>query len=205
MKYHYDVEQRTDEWHALRLGRITGTSFTTMANGKPATIETLCEKTAAERITGVSSDSGFTNEAMERGIELEEQAFLMYERDHFCDVKGVGFVELDEFAGCSPDGLVGDDGGIEIKCPEQHTHLRYMTCDTAWKKYLWQLQGFLWVTGRKWIDFVSFNPDFPREAQLVVRRIEPRPVSQEKLTKGYTHCRGRILEIMEAYNANIPS
>ncbi|KKL09016.1 hypothetical protein LCGC14_2570060 [marine sediment metagenome] len=134
----HEMEQRSPEWFAVRLGKITGTSFTTMANGRPATIETLCEKTAAERITGVSSENGFINEAMERGIELEAQALALYSTENFGDVKTVGFVELDEFIGCSPDGLVGDDGGVEIKCPEQHTHLRYMTCDVAWKKYFWQ-------------------------------------------------------------------
>ena len=206
MKYYWDVEQRTDEWHALRLGRITGTSFTTMANGKPATIGTLCEKTAAERITGVSSESGFTNEAMERGIELESQAIAMYEAQTFAQVQPVGFIEFNDYIGCSPDGLVCHLGGVEVKCPEQHTHLGYLLSKgKAWRKYKWQIQGALWLTQRECWDFVSYNPDFPPERQLLIERVLPDEECFAKLKNGANDCSIRIRMIMEEYNANVSS
>ena len=196
MKIH-TMPQRSDEWHAVRLGKITGTSFPTMANGKLATIETLCLKTAAERLTGASSDSTYTNAAMENGTDTEALALQAYESTTFNTVRVVGFVELDEFIGVSPDGLVGDDGGAEIKCPEAHTHLRYLMEKNPHRAYRWQVQGALWVTGRAWWDFVSFCELFPPDQQLVIERVEPDKECFAKLEAGAEHCRKRISEIMD--------
>ena len=204
MKIHM-MEQRSDEWFAVRLGKITGTSFATVANGKKATVETLCEKTAAERITGLASESGYTNAAMERGIELEGQALELYATENFASVRRVGFVELDEFIGVSPDGLVDDNGTLEIKCPERHTHLAYLTGSKSWKTYRWKIQGDIFVTGRHWCDFVSYNPDFPPHLQLFIDRENVDAKNCDQLAAGMTHCRKRIQEILEKVNANVPS
>ena len=193
----HTMPQRSDEWFAVRLGKITGTSFGTMANGKKPTIETLCLKTAAERLTGVSSDNGFSNAAMENGTETEELARQAYETTDFSVVQAVGFLELDEYIGVSPDGLVGDDGGLELKCPMPHTHLQYLTQKSPHKAYRWQVQGALWVTGRKWWDFVSFCELFPPDKQLVIERVEPDMDCFARLEAGAEHCRNRIREIME--------
>lgn len=196
MKIH-TMAQRSDEWFAVRLGKITGTSFPTMANGKRATIETLCLKTAAERLTGVSSDSEYTNPAMEKGIETEGLALKAYETTEFSTVQVVGFLELDEYIGVSPDGLVGDDGGVEIKCPEAHTHLRYLTEKNPHRAYRWQVQGALWVTKRQWWDFVSFCELFPPDKQLVIERVRPDAECFKYLESGAEHCRKRIRQIMD--------
>ena len=192
----HEMEQRSDEWHAVRVGKITGTSFTTMANGKKDTIEKLCLQTAAEKLTGRSCESGYTNAAMENGCETEALGRQAYEATQLVHVAEVGFIELDEYIGCSPDGMVGD-GGFELKCPMAHTHLGYLLDpETLPKKYKWQVQGFLWVTGRAWIDVVSFNELFPPDKQLLIVRVLPDADAFEKLEAGADYCRKRIAEIL---------
>lgn len=117
----------------------------------------------AERMSGVTEES-FSNGDMDKGTELEPQARECYEKLNGVIVQQVGFVKLDDNIGCSPDGLVLDAGLIEIKCPKNSTHIRYMLADKMVAKYINQVQGQLWVTDRKWCDFISFNP-----------RIESRP------------------------------
>jgi hypothetical protein len=199
MRIHTDILQRSPEWFALRVGRITGTSFNTMANGTKDGIETLCLKTAAERITGVSIDEPYTNPAMENGVCLEAEARESYETTTFAPVLEVGFLELDEYVGVSPDGLVGDEGGVEIKCPQAHTHLKYRTNGgNAWLAYKWQVQGALWVTGRKWWDFVSYCPAFPPSQRLHIERVTPDAEAFKKLDEGANRCRARIAELVAA-------
>jgi len=196
--------QRSDEWFALHIGRITGTSFTTMANGKADSIETLCLKTAAGRITGQPSEAAYTNPAMEHGVECEDSARTAYmAAGEFVMIEEVGFIGHSDFPdliGVSPDGLVNEDGGLELKCPMPHTHLAYRTNGgNAWKAYRWQIQGALWVTGRAWWDFVSFNPYFPEPQRLYVERVLPDSEAFAKLQAGAEYCAKRIAEI-EASN-----
>jgi len=199
------MPQRTLEWFAVRRGKITGTSFPTMANGKKASIETLCLKTAAERVTGVSCENEYSNAAMENGVEMEAMGREAYEARDFVQVREVGFVELDEYIGVSPDGLVGDEGGVEIKCPQPHTHLSYLLArGKAWTGYKWQVQGTLWVTGRSWWDFISFCPAFPLGKRLLVERVTPDAECFRKLEAGAAFCRKRIAEIVNGFgNGNI--
>jgi len=180
----YYCQQRSDEWFKLRVGRITGTSFATMANGKTSGIDKLVYKTAAERVTGVSSDSGFSNSDMERGVELEAEARAAYEYETLTHVQEVGFIALDKFTGVSPDGLVGDDGGVEIKCPRPYTHMEYLSKGGGWKKYKWQVQGALWCSSRAWWDFVSYCPEFPAGKSLLIERVKPDAECFEKLEAG---------------------
>ncbi len=201
----HDVEQLSEEWFALRRGKITGTSFRTMANGRKDGIETLCLKVASEILTGVSAEKPFTNDAMEEGVALEPLARQAYEARTFDKVDEVGFLELNEFIGCSPDGLVGEDGLVEIKCPMQHTHLKYLASGgKAWRGYKWQVQGALWVSGRKWLDFVSYNPYFPPHLQLYVERVLPDMVAFEKLNGGMDYCVAKIETLIgKVRNANV--
>ena len=200
MKIH-TMEQLTPEWFAVRIGKLTATKFPTMANGKPETIETLCLKLAAERITGQSCGDDYTNDAMTNGTDVEPLAREAYETTRFVHVNQVGFLELDEFVGVSPDGLIDEEGGVEIKCPMAHTHLKYLTAGgEAWTAYRWQVQGALWVSGRTWWDFVSFNPAFPPDKQLLIERVLPDEGALAKLTAGADKCRKRIAEIVKAFN-----
>lgn len=202
----HTMPQRSDEWWAVRCGKITASNFVTMANSKTkTTLDTLCYKTAAEKITGVPIESPYTNDAMEAGVALEDTARQVYELATLVHVQQVGFVEFSEHLGCSPDGLVGEDGGVEIKCPMPHTHLKYLTAGgNAWKAYRWQLHGFLWGTSRPWIDFVSYCPSFPPSQQLLIERVTPDKELFAKLEVGSVACVQRMDKILaEVQNGDL--
>lgn len=157
--------QGSPEWHAERLGCITASEFVKIVT--PAKAEVSKSKTAtqyiyevaAEILTGQAIDRPVTH-AMQWGHDHEAQAREVYEARRKCEVQQVGFVPYapEPFVGGSPDGLVGDDGGIEIKCPENPAiHIAYKLDGMPAEKKP-QVQGHLWLSGRQWWDFVSFHP-----------------------------------------------
>lgn len=175
MKIH-TIEQGTDEWKALRAGKVTGSCFAKVLakikSGEAAERRNYRTDLVIERLTG-SPLQGFVTPAMRQGTEREPMARLAYEAETGNVVEQVGFCEHDEIAaGVSPDGLIGSDGGVECKCPERSNHLAYIRMDTPPPEYVAQIQGNMWITGRQWWDFVSYNPDFPEHLQLVVRRVQ---------------------------------
>jgi hypothetical protein len=168
------AEQGTDEWKQARVGVPSGSKFSDiMAKGGGATRATYLTALALERITGVREELK-TTFAMDQGTEREPFARLAYEANTGHLVTEIGFCMHDTLqVGVSPDGLVGDVGMTEYKCPMPKTHLEYLRlepgkCPSA---YRWQVQGQLWVAEREWCDFVSYNPDFPENAQLIIRRV----------------------------------
>jgi putative phage-type endonuclease len=168
------ADQGTDEWKQARVGVPSGSKFADiMAKGGGATRATYLTALALERITGVREDFK-TTFAMEQGTEREPFARSAYEAHTGQFVTEIGFCMHDSLmVGVSPDGLVGKAGMTEYKCPMPKTHLEYLRlepgkCPTA---YRWQVQGQLWVAEREWCDFVSYNPDFPENAQMVIRRV----------------------------------
>jgi hypothetical protein len=173
LKIYEELEQGTPEWLAVRSGKFTASKdFQQLVTGKPETLQKLIRLKAAERITGQLVASTYTNVNMERGKELEASAIEAFEMQTGLAVQRVGFVELSEWAGCSPDGLIGDDAGIEIKSRDIHTHLDCFIdgYDTAYK---WQIQGNLYVTGRKRWYFVSYNPFYSHLGKhLFIAKIE---------------------------------
>ena len=126
-----------------------------------------------ERLTGKPVDT-FKSAAMEHGTETEPQARAFYELETGHDVTECGFIPHPtiEGAGASPDGLIGDDGLVEIKCPQPAKHIRNLTGGTIDKGYMLQMQFQMECTGRKWCDFVSFNPDFPDDLQMHISRVD---------------------------------
>lgn len=155
------VEQGTQEWLDARLGKPSASQFHKLITtaGKPsASAEKYIYTMIAERILGVS-EPVYVTEWMERGNELEPEARAMYELLSDVDVQEVGFILDDsgEF-GCSPDGLVGEDGGIEIKCPTPQNHIEWTVKGVCPSKHFAQVQGCLYITGRKWWDFMSYHP-----------------------------------------------
>lgn len=168
-------DQRSPEWHTLRLGRLTGSrvadAFATLKKGgESAGRRNLRVQLVLERLTGQPQESGFTTPDMERGIALEDDARRAYEAETGVFVEPVGFVAHDDLlAGCSPDGLT-DDGLIEIKCPKAATHLDYLRGGLP-SEYRLQIIHGLWLTGRAWGDFVSFHPDFPPELRVRITRV----------------------------------
>lgn len=160
------VEQGTPEWHACRLGIPTASKFATvMAKGEGKTRREYLLRLAGERLTGEASES-YTNLHMERGKEMEAEARDMYEFMQDIDCRRVGFIRSGD-QGCSPDSLVGDKGGCEIKTKLPHLQLDVLLRDRLPPEHVAQCQGFLWVAEREWVDFVSYWPKLP----LFVKRV----------------------------------
>lgn len=174
MREFHDVPQNTDEWQALRLGKATASNFACfMANygkafGDPAKRYAL--QIALERLTGKKAEHSFSNDHMERGHEQEPVARMLYAEETFCDVTNGGFFDCGEY-GDSPDGLVGDDGIVEIKSVIASTHYETVMRGSFDPAYKWQLVGHLDCTGRDWVDFISYCSDFPQGAQLSIHRL----------------------------------
>lgn len=153
-----ECEQGSDEWLEARRGRVTASKFAdAIAGGQGKTRTKYMHQLLAERLTGEVDQNGYTNPYMGRGLEQEKKARINYELETGTEVTEVGFVLLNENIGCSPDGLVGDNGLIQIKCPASHTHIEYLLTSKVPSNYIKQIQGELWVTEREWSDFVSFD------------------------------------------------
>jgi putative phage-type endonuclease len=173
-KYRFDIEQGSDEWHAIRRGVITASAISRLltGTGKPANNDTSraqLYQLLAERITG-ESDPGFYNDDMARGHLLEPYARDLYSAN-YAPVQECGFISCQisgVVIGYSPDGLVGDDGLIEIKSPRQKTHLKSLLTNEVPGEYIPQVHTGLAVSGRAWCDFISYAPGLP----LFVRRVE---------------------------------
>lgn len=172
-----DCEQRSPEWFAARLGIATASRFSailaTIKTGEAAERRNYRAQLVVERLTGKQADQ-YENQAMRDGTEREPLARAAYEVKTGAWVSEVGLILHDSIeAGGSPDGLIGDDGCLEIKCPALATHLEYLRLPEGAcpAKYVAQVQGQLWLSGRAYCDFVSFHPDFPEALQLVIRRV----------------------------------
>lgn len=162
-----DVPQRSPEWFAARLGRLTASRASDMLAIGKAGRKNLTAQLVCERLTGQPQEDAFVSAAMQRGMDCEPQAFAAYEAVTGNVARTVGFIQHDALlVGCSPDGLVDDDGVLELKCPNSATHLEYLKARTVPDKYLPQLLHTLWVTERAYCDFVSFDDRFPSALQV---------------------------------------
>jgi exodeoxyribonuclease (lambda-induced) len=161
------VEQNTDAWFEARLGKLTASDASTIKTAGKG-LETLVYEKVAETLTKKFKQA-FVNEAMEKGHELEMEARNSYEITTGKMVKTTGFWVLDEMedVGASPDGLVGEDGLIEIKCPTPPVYAKYLYDGKIDPKYIAQMQMQMWVTNKKWVDFVTYNPDFDTAAPII--------------------------------------
>ena len=170
-----EIPQGSPEWHKARLGCLTASRANDVAAAETtAAHQNYFWKLVAERETGLSEDE-FVSEAMERGTEMEPVARAAYETHTGQFVTQTGFwlhPEIQWF-GASPDGLVGDDGLIEIKCPKTSTHMRYLSEGKVPTKYKRQMICQLLCTGRKWVDFVSFDNRVRESKQLFIVRYVP--------------------------------
>lgn len=151
-----DCIQGSDEWFAARLGKVTASMFHEVLNKKSGR-GTYMLKLAAERLTGISQN-GYSNAVMERGKEYEAEAREHYSALFGREIVEVGFVKHGEWIGSSPDGFVGDEGLIEIKCPNSTTHIVTLIKNRMPTQHIPQVQGQLWITGRLWCDFISYDP-----------------------------------------------
>ena len=178
-----DIEQGSRAWHELRLGIPTASEFSRIITptGKlSASREEYMAELLAEWALGeVEPEPPWMSEWMERGKLLEPEARSYYEfhRDQTVDQVSFIYKDKDRMAGCSPDGLVGEDGLLELKCAKAKTHLMWLAQGKVPRQHAIQLQGQLWGTGRKFVDFLSFYPQLPP----FIVRAEPDPKIQEAL------------------------
>lgn len=171
------TDQRTDEWYAARVGRLTGSRaadmLATIKSGEAAARRDLRLQLVCERLTGQSQEDTYVNAAMQRGIDKEADAFAAYEALTGTVASGVGFLAHDHLlAGCSPDGEIGGYRGIlELKCPKSATHLGYLRSGRVPASYLPQITHNLWITGAEWCDFLSFDDRFPVPLRTFLTRV----------------------------------
>lgn len=174
-----DIVQGTEEWHALRIGKITASRIAdvmaTIKAGEAATRADYRMQLVCERLNGKREES-YTNQYMANGTEMEPFARASYEVERNVFVRQVSFYEhpVLAFCGSSPDGVVENDaelGLIEIKCPKATTHAKTMLEDKVPTKYMPQMQFQMACSGAKWVDFVSYCPEFPLDLQLFIKRV----------------------------------
>lgn len=162
-----DCIQGSEEWFEARLGFVTASNFHKVLNKRPGH-GLYMRKIAAERLTCLREES-YKNDIMDKGSETEQEARRFYEIANDCKVEQVGFVMRDEWVGGSPDGLIGKDGLLEIKCPLSSTHIEIILSEKMPTLHIPQVQGLLWVTERKWCDFVSYDPRVLSQPMFTVR------------------------------------
>jgi putative phage-type endonuclease len=171
------IVQGTPEWHAIRLGKVTASRIADVCartkTGFGAGRKNYMAELVAERLTGARQE-GFTNAAMQWGTDQEPDARIAYEFYRDETVVQIGFVAHPSIAdtGASPDGLVRDDGLVEIKCPNTATHIETLLGASMPEKYFLQTQWQMACTGRQWCDFVSFDPRLPESMRLFVDRVQ---------------------------------
>jgi putative phage-type endonuclease len=180
------MEQRSEEWFQARLGKVTASRvadvLAKIKSGESASRRNYKIQLVSERLTGEKQES-YINQAMQDGIDREVFARNRYVQQ-FGEVEEVGFIKHPTLeAGASPDGMVGNDGLLEIKCPMGTTHTETLMTQEVPSKYIPQIQFQLRCTGRKWCDFVSYNPMFPEHLQVFVKRVEADEVYQMELDK----------------------
>ena len=196
----HNCEQGTDEWFACRAGKLTASNFHTLM-GKGVTRDGILLDKAAEIVTGLTCEfSHINNKDIARGHELEPFAREAYEELKGVKVNEVGFVELDDYVGASPDGMVGDDGLIEIKCPRQKEFFNVVVNGAKKIKpiYRTQIQYQLYVIDRSWCDFTVYCEayDNPIHVIRVLRDESAIEIIKEQIERAKTD----IFELLNKYN-----
>lgn len=198
MKIIKNIEQGTDEWFDLRKGRLTASNAQTIAaNGKG--LETYIYQILAEKYSNHRDE--YTNKDIERGRELEAAARMTYEIEN-SEVEEVAMVARGRYVGCSPDGLVGKDGGLEIKCVNDVNFVKILINGESAidKRFRWQCQMCLLVTGRNWWDLAIYNPNFDKN--LLVFRQYPNESEQTKLIQGIEAGKAKLKELDKKITIN---
>lgn len=183
-------DQRTDIWFEARLGKATASKFkdimSTVKSGESAGRKNYRAQLVAERLTRTKEEN-YTSKEMQHGIDYEDAAKLAYWIHTKQEIEDCGFFAHDTLqAGASPDGLIGDKGICEIKCPNTATHIETLKSPKLPTQYYWQVMGQMWITGREWCDFVSFDPRMPANSRLFVLRVNRDDEAIDRLEKEIT-------------------
>ena len=203
-----DFEQRSPEWFAKRAGAFTASRMADLMartkSGYPAASrKNMIATLAIERLTGECVPT-YSNSAMERGIDLEQEAINAYSFETGSAVQSAAYIDHKslERVGCSPDGLVGATGLVEVKCPASMSkHLDALRSGQHATEYRWQLQHQLFVSERLWVDAVSYDPRFPVGLQLAIKRIEPVDEDQSAIAEEIEKASAEIAEIVAELRA----
>lgn len=186
----HNVEQKSEAWFALRLQYPLTASEAQAIGNQGKGLETLCWEQMAQKYSSQDKER-YSNKDLERGVELEPLARDMYELETGNNVIEVGFVtneSISSVGGASPDGIVGDDGLVEIKCFDDTKHFKmsidYKKTGTfeIESKYVWQMQMQMLLTGRAWCDFLAYNPNYKQS--LLIQRVFPDMEMQQKIITG---------------------
>lgn len=203
IKIHSEILQQSPEWFELRQKYILSASNAQAIGNNGKGLETLVWEKLAEKHSAADKEQ-FSNPHTDRGNELEYQARELYMLETGNKVETVGFItdeEISKVGGCSPDGLVNDDGLLEIKCFADTKHFKAIIEQKKTKtfeiesQYLWQVQMQMLFTGRSFVDFVAYCPNFPQG--LLIKRILPDPAMQAKIREGLKIGEKLIREIEE--------
>lgn len=181
-----NILQRSEDWHSERCGKVTASRVKDL-NAKPSkgkALNALGLTILAERLTGVQKETP-TNFAMQWGIDNEPHAIAAYENETGFFVNGTGLIDhpFIEMFGASPDGLVGENGQIEVKCPDTTTHLNTLLTKEVPDEYIPQITSQLACTRREWCDFVSYDPRLEPELQIIIIRIFAKDLNIEGLER----------------------
>lgn len=196
------IEQGSEQWLQMRVGKLTASRMAdVLASNTTAARRNYLAQLVAERLTGAVGES-FSNAAMAWGTEHEPLARAEYEILTDSSVDQVSFVDHPSIAWCgaSPDGLIGDDGLIEIKAPNTATHIDYLLGQKPPAKYVPQMALQLACTGRQWCDFVSYDCRLPEEYRLFVVRYTPEPAYLETIDKEARAFLQEVAETIERLN-----
>jgi len=175
-----EVKQKSDEWFELRKKRMTASHAQQIgSNGKG--LVTYIREIMCEYFSNHEKEL-YTNKAMEWGNEQEPIARTVYEFETDSIVKEIGFIIYDDYIGCSPDGFVGKDGLLEIKCPTDKVFFSLLLDEKIDSKYMWQMQMQMLISGRKWCDYFAYNPNFKQS--FFLKRVFPDKKKFEKLLEG---------------------
>jgi len=196
MKIH-NMPQRSPEWFEIRDLKMSASHASTIAaNGKG--LVTYVNELLQDHYA-VTEREMYTNPAMQHGIDMEPSAVFVYESMTGQTVEHVGFVEHNDYSGMSPDGFIGDNGMIEIKCPTKKVFFQLLMDDKIDPKYYAQMQMQLLISEREWCDYVVFSVDFSK--QIVIKRVEPDEKMFKKLNAGLEHGAELIKEGVEKLDA----
>ena len=199
------MQQRSEEWFKARLGKVTASKLSdvmaTTKSGESAYRRTYRHQLVTERLTGKQTEI-YINQAMQHGMDTEDEArdFYVFK---YADVEEVGFIDHPtiDMAGASPDGLVGTDGLIEIKCRQPQNHTETLISHQIPSRYKLQMYWQMACTGRKWCDYVSYCPSFPENLKMVVIRLhwddEQIKLLEESVTKFLTEVKDTVDFIKE--------
>lgn len=191
-------DQRTDIWFEARLGKATASKFkdimSTVKSGESAGRKNYRAQLVAERLTRTKEET-YTSKEMQHGIDYEDAAKLAYWIHSKQEIDDCGFFMHDTLeAGASPDGLIGETGLCEIKCPNTATHIDTLKSQKLPTQYYWQVMGQMWITGREWCDFISYDPRMPANSRLFVLRVYRDNEAIERLEQEITKFLSEVAE-----------